>query len=585
MMYWDDAHHLEYLDVLKREIKQASFFKINAFAIKLEGHFQYESARAIVEPHALSPQEYQELTGYAALHYIQLVPFLDGPAHVSFILKHPEFAGLRAFPNSNYEMNVADPRTDSLLLGMFGDLINANKGVDYIIFSNDEAYYTGKSPLEAEAARAAGGNEWLLARFITRISNELNRLGRKVIFWGEYPLTLPSIKTLPAHLINGVYDSAWAGTFKDQGMRQMIYTATQGEEPLFPNYYPLPEKNRLHRDKAIKNGNVDNMLETIQQAITQKKADLMGVIIAGWADAGLHPETFWLGYATGTAAGWNNRNITGKDLTRRFYQAFYGEGTDNIDRAYQLLSKQAQFFDDSWEWQDSHLRSPIFGNHAEVFENGHPALDQVLQPLPVPAYKNLALPGTWSPANRKRLQLTDIFLKENDELLTLLQQNLKTVRANRYNIEVMISVTRLCRQNLTMIKGLAGIDQLLVRASAIAGSKPATAVSLIDESLTSAEKLLKERNKVLHELVNVWYKDWHPLVAAANGRQYLLQVDDVKDHEPVRTIDLSYLVYRQLHYPLDQWAAETLKARNQFARQHHLEERNSQLLWKDADQY
>ena len=31
----------------------------------------------------------------------------------------------------------------------------------------------------------------------------------------------------------------------------------------------------------------------------------MGVFVAGWADMGLHPETFWLGYATIAAAGWN----------------------------------------------------------------------------------------------------------------------------------------------------------------------------------------------------------------------------------------------------------------------------------------
>jgi hypothetical protein len=216
-----------------------------------------------------------------------------------------------------------------------------------------------------------------------------------------------------------------------------------------------------------------------------------------------------------------------------------------------------------------------------VFEGGQPALDQALQLLPVPAAKNLALPGTWSSANGKRLRLCQIFLKENDELLNLLQQNLLTVTTNRYNIEVMKSIARLCRQNLTMIKGLGDIDRLLVRASAVAGSKPAAAVALIDESLNCAARLLKERNKVFNELVTVWYQDWRPLVAAANGRKYLLQVDDVKDHEPVRTIDLSYLIYRQLHYPLDQWAAETLKARNQFAGQHHVPERNASLPWKD----
>ncbi|MCW3118406.1 MAG: hypothetical protein JWM28_2488, partial [Chitinophagaceae bacterium] len=150
----------------------------------------------------------------------------------------------------------------------------------------------------------------------------------------------------------------------------------------------------------------------------------------------------------------------------------------------------------------------------------------------------------------------------------------------RYNVEVMLSMAELCRQNLIMIKGLAHIDQLLLLSSAVAGSKPSVAVALIDQTLDEAEYIWKGRNKILNELITVWYRDWKPLVAAANGRKYLHQVDDVKDHEPIRTIDLSYLVYRQLHYPLQNWALETLKARNIFALQNKLPLRKSQLEWK-----
>src|SRR5205823_5409891 len=41
MIYWDDAHHLEKMEALKQIIRQAAYYKINAFAVKLEGHFQY----------------------------------------------------------------------------------------------------------------------------------------------------------------------------------------------------------------------------------------------------------------------------------------------------------------------------------------------------------------------------------------------------------------------------------------------------------------------------------------------------------------------------------------------------------------
>lgn len=215
MIYWDDAHHLERLHAMKRAIRQASYYKINAFAVKLEGHFQFTSAKRVVEPNAYSPAEFQELTDYAKARYVELVPYLDAPAHIAFILKHPQYRSLRAFPSSNYELNVLDPKADELMMGMFDDLFDANRGGKYVLFSTDEAYYVGKSPLDKKRAGQLGGNGKLLAEYVTRISNKLHAKGRKVIIWAEYPLTVEDVSLLPSHIINGVYDQKWAPKVKN----------------------------------------------------------------------------------------------------------------------------------------------------------------------------------------------------------------------------------------------------------------------------------------------------------------------------------------------------------------------------------
>jgi hypothetical protein len=82
--------------------------------------------------------------------------------------------------------------------------------------------------------------------------------------------------------------------------------------------------------------------------------------------------------------------------------------------------------------------------------------------------------------------------------------------------------------------------------------------------------------------MTTWYRTWFPRVAEANGRRYLDEVDNVKDHRPVRTVDMSYLVYRELLYPLGDWAARTLEARNEYARAHQLPVRAFELNWKDT---
>ena len=170
---------------------------------------------------------------------------MDGPAHVAFILKHPQYAKLRAFPESNYEFCVTNPDTYKLLFGMYEDLLEANKGVKYFHLSTDEPYYVGLASngqcQEVARAQELGSVGKLLAEFVTKTANYLHDRGRTVIFWGEYPLTPEDIPSLPKHLVDGeVYGPDFDPVFRKHGIRQMIYTATQGVESLFPDYYILP---------------------------------------------------------------------------------------------------------------------------------------------------------------------------------------------------------------------------------------------------------------------------------------------------------------------------------------------------------
>jgi hypothetical protein len=385
---------------------------------------------------------------------------------------------------------------------------------------------------------------------------------------------------LSPHLIDGEYDSALAPAIKERGIGQLVYTSTQGEEPLFPNYYPLPPEKTLHDENARLSARVPDLLKTVNQAVNEKKCVISGVIVAGWADAGLHPQTFWLGYATGAAIAWNLSGAAADELAERFYASFYGTENADIKKVYALTSSQAQFYEDSWDWVDSNFRTPIFGYHLAVYTVPKPARDQILFMLPVPDANNLSLQSNWTDSNDKRLHLAQSFLKESDELMVLLGKLNGHVN-NQYNIDVMKTISAVCRQNISMLFDLKKINELLLSASKEANSNPGHAIQLIDQSLDLTSILKAERNNVLDTLITVWYKDWLPLVKNANGRTYLHQVDDVKDHRPIRTPDMSYLIYRELNYPLDKWVEQTLKARNAFARKHSLKQRDFNLMWKD----
>ena len=384
--------------------------------------------------------------------------------------------------------------------------------------------------------------------------------------------------------MNGeVYGPEFDSAYKKHGIRQLVYTSTQGEEPLFPQYYMLPSTRRVHA-KSPDNGRVTDMFNLISFTPARQNADLMGVFVAGWADAGLHPETFWLGYATGPATAWHPASASPAELMNSFYDLFYGAGAQDMGRLYQLMSEQAQIWDDTWEISPSSVRTPIWGNSDKIFDPPKPANDQTLPPLPVPSAANLTISGDWTRENSRRLEIAAAALPGNDELLDLLYANLKTVNGHRYNLKVFVSVADLCRQNLEMILELGRMNEMLKAAQTAAKQgKDREAVAFLDEALNTAAGIQGRRNRALQNATSTWYQTWFPRVAEANGRHYLNQVDDVKDHRPVRTIDMSYLVYRELLYPLGDWAAGTLAARNEYAREHQLPERAGQLNWKDTD--
>ena len=57
----------------------------------------------------------------------------------------------------------------------------------------------------------------------------------------------------------------------------------------------------------------------------------------------------------------------------------------------------------------------------------------------------------------------------------------------------------------------------------------------------------------------------------------------MKDHVPDRTVDMSYLVYRQLQLPFGEWVAAIRGTRNQYAAANHLPERKVEFDWRNTE--
>ena len=161
-------------------------------------------------------------------------------------------------------------------------------------------------------------------------------------------------------------------------------------------------------------------------------------------------------------------------------------------------------------------------------------------------------------------------------------ENLRKVELNRYTLTIFFSIAGLYRQNLEMLRSLGAIDVMLQDAAAAAGKNQAKqAIQYADRALDTARSIQWSRNRALRDAQEIWYESWYPRVPEANGRKFLNVLDDVKDHLPDRTSDMSYLVYRELLLPVGEWVDHIRSARNRYAQAHHEPERNDAFDWTD----
>src|SRR5512147_2415067 len=109
ILHWDAQQHQDRVETLKRYLDWTARFKANMIAFQLEDKFEYPSHPVIGAPGAFTTAELQEIVNYGLERHIQVVPNVQAPAHLAYVLKHPEFAHLKADGN-NYQSDLCDPR-------------------------------------------------------------------------------------------------------------------------------------------------------------------------------------------------------------------------------------------------------------------------------------------------------------------------------------------------------------------------------------------------------------------------------------------------------------------------------------------
>ena len=548
-IHWDTKHHQDRPETLRRFLDEAARYHINAVLFEIEDKFEYPSHPIIGAPGAFTTAELQTLVDYALERHIQIIPDVQSPAHMSYVLKHDEFAHLRC-DGSNYQACMDKPEVRQLLFDMYDDVCQATQGVEYFHVSTDEVYYAGicetvRSPYNPENRSLT----WV--DFVNAAHKHLTETwGRKVIVWGEYPLLDEHVKLLPSDLLNGVGGKKEPQTTyeNEHGIRQFQYVSMQGSEKLFPRYFTWTDV-----DGQTQRGRIESAIHEIEHG-KDSMPDALGMISAAWDDSGLHNEAFWLGWAMTCQAAWTG-GTPAEEAVASFFDLFYGRRVEAMGEVYRDLGDGARFFEQTLDLIPSKVRDRGYGrwDRKESFER----MDRTLIPPGLPDPENLATEPVFA---RRYADALDALPGErmwNDRLLLRLQTNLTRADRNQYNLEALISIAQLERQFIDTMLDLAEAEDLLVAASeqAEAGEHEAA----VNRAVDARNKVRAAVNRLYASYDRVkatWEKSRYEKGRAVDGREFVHIMDDVKDHGGDRRPDLSYLIEWFELIELPGWLAE-----------------------------
>ena len=566
-LHWDTKHHQDRIETLKRFLDWSARFKINRIGFELEDKFEYPSRPIIGAPGAFTTAQLQEIVNYGLERFIQVVPQIQSPAHMAYVLKHPEFADLRA-DGSNYQSCDCDPRTEELIFSMYDDVIQATQGVDCFFVSTDEVYYAGMC---AKCTRPYNPENRSLAwvEFVQKAHKFLQQRGRQMFAWVEYPFMPQHTELLPPDLIDGVLgnDPEEIKREKQHGLRHLAYTSIQGAELLFPNYF-LYDNGRY-----VARGHLTSAFEAI--SVQARPAKPIGVFGAAWDDAGLHNETFWLGWATVAQNGWAPGSVSLTQTTAEFMELFYGPRASQMVEVYQALQRQARFFEGSWDRVMSRVRGPGYGNSYGK-GIGTTRYDYTLPRPALPALPGLDFTPIYDSGKYgKVVDSARSAAIENDLLTHRIQENIGRADRNRYNLEVLLSLAELTGHQVRLILGLRSIeDSLQAARDAAQKASQKQALGQLVAAYGQAREIVAGRKDVFTNLKRTWEKSRYPKGQEVNGKRFVHVLDDVKDHWADRRADLSYMIAPEESIGLEKWMEQLGAVIQEYARTHNLPARS-----------
>jgi hexosaminidase len=436
-VHFDIKHHLDNIRYYYDCIDQLAKYKINAAIFEFEDKLGYRRQPRVAAPQAFSIEEMATLTKYAQQRHIEISPLVQGLGHVTFILKHPQYAYLRENPDSAWTFCPLHEGVYQVTFDLYRDAIEATPGSRYLHVGGDETGNVGLCPRckpTAEKEGVLGLNLY----WLNRVCEFATANGRIPIFWDDMPLNHAGVyrstrsddpelaakewekgtaildKMIERFPKDCVY-MRWNYTmarqpgniraldwYRDRGLKVMVATAAEQMEAL------LPKETEVDRIKSF--------------VTLAAERGIDGMLCTAWDDSSPHMETYWRGFIASAEYSWNAAGRSLDEFETAYLQREFGPECTNATDLYSELSAGVDF----WTWG--------------LFEKGSERVHHPEVLLDVP---DLGSPGKWSQKHNERLALAEKELERYNKLRSQLAELSKKAQRNRYQLEMLSAINDL----------------------------------------------------------------------------------------------------------------------------------------------
>lgn len=528
-VHWDTKHHQDRFEYYQQLIPKLASYKINAIVLEIEDKLAYELQPIIAAPGAFTKDQICQLADLARKYYIDFVPLVQGLGHVRYILKHPEYAHLRELPESTWQFCPLKEETFKILFDLYDEAIEATGTKRYFHIGGDESYDLATCPACKEKAKKIG-RDGIYLIWLKRVAEYLQKKGLEVIIWDDMVLKFNDqhIKQLPQNVI---YMRWNYGTTKvkrtklfDQGYRCMVAPATQCTTPLFPDY--------------------ENRLPNIAYFVPSgHELGALGELCTAWDDAGLHMETFVLGYLASAEYAWSGGRPGLDEYRAKFLRSYYGPNEQDLQTVYNLLSLGGHF------WYSSRGESAFRRERGVAYIRFPEIPDENLQ-INRDWGRFLISESAHASLSSEAGRLSQHYTRAEEVLLENLQRDVK----NKVNLEILLSITRMMKYNTQLLQARTRLAALFDDgARANRKGDVNTAFAKLKQAKNVVSELISEMRRTREFLESTWAKTQYTRDRSDLGKPAPYYVDRFRLHFAELSGNFDYLFQVEKYNDLERY--------------------------------